>query len=70
MSDLEIAIKEIISNYNKHGEPINIAIQDIAREFGLSIEQVSIYVERLLGEEDNSHMSFKDEYTKRRFTGI
>ena len=69
MSDLEIAIKEIISNYKKHGEPINIAIQDIARDFGLSIEQASLYVERLLGEEDDTHMSFKDEYTKRRFTG-
>ena len=70
MSDLEIAIKEIISNYKKHGEPINIAIQDIAREFGISEQQACLYVERLLGEEDNSHMHFKDEYTKRRFTGI
>ena len=69
MSDLEQAVKEIIDNYKKHGEPVNIAIQDIAREFGLSIEQVSLYVERLLGEEDDTHMSFKDEYTKRRFTG-
>ena len=69
MSDLEIAIQEIISNYKKHGEPVNIAIQDIAREFGLSIEQVSIYVERLLGEESDGSLQFKDEYTKRRFIG-
>lgn len=70
MSDLEIAIKEIIANYKKHGEPINIAIKDIAREFGISEQQASLYVERLLGDEDDTHMSFKDEYTKRRFTGI
>ena len=69
MSDLEIAIKEIIDNYKKHGEPVNIAIQDIAREFGLSIEQASLYVERLLGKEDDSHMSFKDSYTRNRFLG-
>ena len=69
MSDLEIAIKEIIKNYKQAGEPIDLAIKDVAREFGLSIEQVSLYVERLLGEEDDTHMSFKDEYTKRRLTG-
>ena len=55
MSDLEISIKEIIDNYKKHGEPINIAIKDIAREFGLSIEQVRLYVKRLLGEEDQCY---------------
>ena len=55
MSDLEQALKEIIDNYKKHGEPVNIAIQDIAREFGLSKEQVSLYVERLLGEEDQCY---------------
>lgn len=69
MSDLEIAIKEIIANYKKHGEPINIAIKDIAREFGLSIEQVSLYVERLLGEEDDTHMMFKDRYVEHRWKG-
>ena len=69
MSDLEQALKEIIKNYQQAGEPIDLAIKDIAREFGLSIEQVSLYAERLLGEEDDTHMSFKDEYTKRRFTG-
>lgn len=69
MSDLEIAIKEIISNYKKHGEPINIAIQDIAREFGLSIEQVSLLVERLLGEESEGSLQFKDSYTQSRFIG-
>ena len=69
MSDLEIAIKEIITNYIKNGEPINIAIQDIAREFGLSIEQASLYVERLLGDEDNGSLQFKDSYTRNRFLG-
>lgn len=70
MSDLEQAVKEIIKNYKQAGEPINLAIKDVAREFNLSEQQVSLYVERLLGEEDDTHMSFKDEYTKRRFTGI
>ena len=69
MSDLEIAIKEIITNYIKNGEPINIAIQDIARDFGLSIEQASLYVERLLGEESDGSLQFKDEYVKKRFIG-
>ena len=69
MSDLEIAIKEIIANYKKHGEPINIAIKDIAREFGISEQQASLYVERLLGEEDDSHMRFTDRYTEYRWKG-
>ena len=69
MSDLEIAIKELIDNYKKHGEPINIAIQDIAIEFGLSIEQVSLYVERLLGEESDGSLQFKDSYTEYRWKG-
>lgn len=69
MSDLEIAVKEIITNYIKNGEPINIAIQDIAREFGLSIEQVSLYVERLLGEESDGSLQFKDDYVRKRFIG-
>ena len=68
-SKLEEFIKEIIKNYQQDGEPINIAIQEIAREFGLSIEQASLYVERLLGKEDDSHMSFKDSYTRNRFLG-
>ena len=65
----KIMLKEIIDNYKKHGEPIDLAVKDVAREFNLSEQQVSLYIERLLGEEDNTHMSFKDAYTKRRFTG-
>ena len=55
MSDLEIALKEIIDNYKNQGHPINIAIKDIAREFGISEQQISLYVERLLGEEDQCY---------------
>ena len=69
MSDLELALKEIIKNYQQAGEPINIAIKDIAREFGISEQQVSLYVERLLGEESDGSLQFKDSYTRSRFLG-
>ena len=69
MSDLEIMIREIIDNYKKHGEPIDLAIKDVAREFGLSIEQVNLYAERLLGEESDGSLQFKDEYVRKRFIG-
>ena len=55
MSDLEIAIKEIIDNYKNQGHPIDQAIKDVAREFNLSEQQVSLYAERLLGEEDQCY---------------
>ena len=69
MSDLEIALKEIIKNYKQAGEPIDLAIKDVAREFGLSIEHVNLYVERLLGEESDGSLQFKDSYTRSRFLG-
>lgn len=69
MSELEIALKEIIKNYKQAGEPIDLAIKDIAIEFGLSIEQVSLYAERLLGEESDGSLQFKDSYTRSRFLG-
>ena len=69
MSDLEIFLKEIIDNYKNQGHPIDLAVKDVAREFNLSEQQVRLYVERLLGEESEGSLQFKDAYTKRRFTG-
>ena len=69
MSDLEIAVKEIIKNYQQAGEPIDLAVKDVAREFNLSEQQVILYVERLLGEESDGSLQFKDSYTRNRFIG-
>ena len=69
MSDLEIAVKEIIKNYKQAGEPIDLAVKDVAREFGISEQQASLYVERLLGDESDGSLQFKDSYTRSRFLG-
>ena len=75
MSELEIYIKDIISNYQAKGLPITMAIVDIAREFQLSYSQAEYEVGKLLSNPTDGGMSFsgnKDiskEYTERRFKG-
>ena len=69
MSDLEIVIKEIIKNYKQAGEPIDLAVKDVAREFNLSEQQACLYVEMILGEESDGSLQFKDSYTRDRFIG-
>ena len=75
MSDLELYIKEIISNYKATGLPITMAIADISREFNLSYSQVEYEVERLMGEETNGGMTFQgnrdisSSYIEKRMKG-
>lgn len=75
MSDLELYIKEIISNYKASGLPITMAIADIAREFQLSYSQAEYEVERLLSSPTDGGMTFagnKDissSYVEKRMKG-
>ena len=69
MSELDRYIREIIANFKNQGEPIDQAIKDVAREFDISEQQASLFVERLLGEESDGSLQFKDSYTRNRFLG-
>lgn len=75
MSDLELYIKEIISNYKATGLPITMAIADIAREFQLSYSQAEYEVERLLSSPTNGGMTFQgnkdisSNYVEKRMKG-
>mgnify|MGYP006911647006 CR=1 FL=1 len=68
MSDLEMYIKESISNYVGAGMPIEVVIVDIAREFNISYSQAEYEVEKLLGTQTDGGMTFQDEYAKKRWT--
>lgn len=75
MSDLELFIKEIISNYQANELPITMAIADIAREFQLSYSQAEYEVERLLSSPTDGGISYKgnkdisSSYVEKRMKG-
>lgn len=69
ISNFEIELKNIIEEYKRTHEPISLAVSDIATRYRLSVPQVYLYIDQLLHEEDDSHMRFKDQYTKDRFEG-
>ena len=69
MKTFEQELKEIIANYKKNHEPISIAVKDIAARYNVSVHHVYNYIDMYLREEDDSHMSFADEYTRKRFEG-
>lgn len=66
--EFEKELKEIIENYKKDHQPISIAVKDIATRYNVSVHHVFNYIDMYLREADDSHMEFKDKYTKYRFT--
>ena len=62
-------LKEIIENYKKDHQPISIAVKDIATRYNVSVHHVYNHIDMYMKEADNSHMDFKDQYTKDRFMG-
>ena len=75
MSELEIYIKDIISNYKASGLPITMAIADIAREFNLSYSQAEYEVEKLMSNPTDGGISYKgnkdisSSYVEKRMKG-
>lgn len=74
MKSLEIEIQEMLKN-NKDVIGLENCIKDLAVRYGTSYEQMSLYVEELMGEEDDSHMSYKgnkdisSSYVEKRMKG-
>ena len=69
MKELE---QEIIETYNNNKDTLSLKliIDDLAQRYCMSREAMEYEVYKVLGgKEDDTHMSFKDAYTKRRFTG-
>lgn len=74
MSELDIEIREMLKN-NKDVIGLENCIKDLAVRYNVSYEQMSLYVEELMGEESNGGMTFagnKDissSYVEKRFKG-
>lgn len=66
--EFEKELKEIIENYKRDHQPISIAVKDIACRYNVSVHHVYNAIDMHLRESDDSHMFYKDEYTKDRFT--
>ena len=75
MSNLEIELREIISNYKANNLPITLAAKDVAHRHNISLAQVYLLIDQLLQEEDNTHMTFKgnkdmsSSYVEKRMKG-
>lgn len=67
--EFEKELREIIEKYKKDHQPISIAVKDIACRYNVSVHHVYNYIDMYMKEADNSHMDFKDQYTKDRFMG-
>lgn len=68
MNELYIEIREMLKN-NKDVIGLDNCIKDLAIRFNVSYEQMSLYVEKLLGTQTDGGMTFKDQYTKDRWEG-
>lgn len=74
MNELYIEIKEMLKN-NKDVIGLDNCIKDLAIRYNVSYEQMSLYVEELMKEEDDSHMSYKgnkdisSSYVEKRMKG-
>lgn len=74
MKSMDIEIREMLKN-NKDVIGLDNCINDLAVRYGTSYEQMSLYVEELMREEDDSHISYKgnkdisSSYIERRFSG-
>lgn len=73
--EFEKELKEILENYKKNHEPLTIAVSDIASRYQLSRAYVYLMIDKLLHEDDDTHMKFEGnktldaEYVKRRWEG-
>ena len=68
MSDLEMDIIESYNN-NKDILPLNLIIEDLAQRYCMSKEAMAYEFQKILGEESDGSLQFKDEYAKKRFIG-
>lgn len=74
MKSMDIEIREMLKN-NKDVIGLENCIKDLAIRYNVSYEQMSLYVEELMREEDDSHISYKgnkdisSSYVERRFKG-
>ena len=74
MKSIDIEIREMLKS-NKDVIGLDNCIKDLAVRFNVSYEQMSLYVEELMGEEDDSSISYKgnkdisSSYIERRFKG-
>ena len=68
MSELDIEIKELIKN-NKDVIGLENCIKDLAVRYNTSYEQMSLYVEELLGSQTDGGMSFTSNYVRQRLEG-
>ena len=68
MSDLELDIIETYNN-NKDILPLNLIIEDLAQRYCMSKEAMAYEFQKILGEESDGSLQFKDSYTRSRFLG-
>ena len=68
MSDLELDIIETYNN-NKDILPLNLIIEDLAQRYCMSKESMAYEFQKILGEESDGSLQFKDSYSKSRFLG-
>lgn len=68
MSDLEMDIIETYNN-NKDILPLNLIIEDLAQRYCMSKEAMVYEFQKILGEESDGSLQFKDSYTRNRFLG-
>lgn len=74
MKSMDIEIREMLKN-NKDVIGLENCIKDLAIRFNVSYEQMSLYVQELMGEEDDSHISYKgnkdisSSYVEKRMKG-
>ena len=68
MKELEQDIIETYNN-NKDTLPINLIINDLAQRYCMSQEAMAYEFQKVLGEESDGSLQFKDSYTRSRFLG-
>lgn len=74
MSELEIEIQEMLKS-NKDVIGLENCIKDLAIRYNVSYQQMSLYVQELMGEESNGSMSYKgnkdisSSYVEKRMKG-
>ena len=69
MSDLELELRDIISNYKENHLPVTLAAKDVAHRYNISLAQVYLLIDQLLHEESNGGMTFANDYVEKRFKG-
>ena len=68
MSELE---QEIIETYNNNKDKVSLKliIDDLAQKYCMSREAMAYEFQKILGEESEGSLQFKDSYTRSRFLG-